>query len=296
MLLRSVSSPILKSSISVSAETSPGSTNHLRLSSLSLPPRSSAAPTRSMSESNTSELFAPPVVPKRKERVAIIQNEEDREAEESASINQSSSSIGLQQGLLAITGLDAQARPQPPSLVLDEGCVGDGGSGGRICSGGASGESGFFSDSNKNMDAYYREMIQANPSDPLLLGNYAKYLKEVRGDLDKAEEYCERAILANQEDGGTLSMYADITWERSKDAERAEAYFDRAVRAAPEDCYIAASYARFLWDADEEEEEEEEEEGKKENMTEVKAAIPASRTPPPFFPGQATTSAIAAAS
>lgn len=30
-----------------------------------------------------------------------------------------------------------------------------------------------------NTDAYYKKMIQANPDNALLLGNYAKFLKEV---------------------------------------------------------------------------------------------------------------------
>nr|GFA18586.1 hypothetical protein [Tanacetum cinerariifolium] len=99
-------------------------------------------------------------------------------------------------------------------------------------------------------------MIDANPGNSLILVNYAKYLKEVRGDLVKAEEFYSRAILANPSDGNALSMYADLIWATQKDSSRAETYFDQAVKASPDDCYVMASYARFLWDADEEDEEE----------------------------------------
>ncbi|KAJ6296346.1 hypothetical protein OIU78_024235 [Salix suchowensis] len=121
-----------------------------------------------------------------------------------------------------------------------------------------------FRQSNKgieNTDVYYRTMIEANPGNPLFLRNYARFLKEVRLDFVKAEEYCGRAILADPNDGDVLSMYADLIWQSHKDASRAESYFDQAVKAAPDDCFVMASYARFLWDAEEEEEEEEEEQG-----------------------------------
>ncbi|KAJ6863565.1 hypothetical protein NC652_040183 [Populus alba x Populus x berolinensis] len=117
-------------------------------------------------------------------------------------------------------------------------------------------------------DVYYQKMIEANPGNPLFLRNYARFLKEVRLDFVKAEEYCGRAILANPNDADVLSMYADLIWQNHKDASRAESYFDRAVKAAPDDCYVMASYARFLWDAEEEEEEEGEQE-QRENMTKL---------------------------
>ncbi|XP_057550844.1 uncharacterized protein LOC130828847 [Amaranthus tricolor] len=105
-------------------------------------------------------------------------------------------------------------------------------------------------------DLYYQKMIEANPGNSLLLGNYAKFLKEVRGDYVKAEEYCGRAILANPGDGNVLSLYADLIWKTQKDSSRAKTYFDQAVKAAPDDCYVLASHAHFLWDADEEKDEE----------------------------------------
>ncbi|KAI4380656.1 hypothetical protein MLD38_006823 [Melastoma candidum] len=125
---------------------------------------------------------------------------------------------------------------------------GNGGGGG----GGGVGGGGMGSDAR---DLYYRRLIEGDPSNPLLLCNYAKFLKEVRGDFEKAKEYCARAILANPSDGNALSMYGDLIWQTHKDAERAEDYFNQAVKASPDDCYVMASYARFLWDSEEEEED-----------------------------------------
>ncbi|CAA6669650.1 unnamed protein product [Spirodela intermedia] len=88
------------------------------------------------------------------------------------------------------------------------------------------------------MGAYYLEMLEADPGNPLLLVNYGRYLHEPG-------------------DGEVLSLYGKLIWETQGDETRAESYFERAVEASPDDCYVMGSYAHFLWDADEAGEEEE---------------------------------------
>jgi len=169
--------------------------------------------------------------------------------------------------VMAVEGENKEVGPVDMVLLAVGGGGGDGRiSGGGGCGGGGRGSDGgdgsFDSDffRHDNTEGYYKKMIEANPGNGLLLGNYAKFLKEVRGDLAKAEEYCGRAILASPNDGNLLSFYGDLIWESKRDADRAETYFDQAVKTDPGDCYVMASYARFLWDAEEEEEEEGEEE------------------------------------
>lgn len=209
-----------------------------------------------------------------------VKNDEDQEGAKpnsttgSASMRMLLSSSGLDGTLLGEEGCDVVDREGGglQTLVVGGG-MGSGGSSGVYGGGGDVGgrggsddgeDEGFgFYESNKNpggesTDAYYRKMIEANPGNALLLGNYAKFLKEVRGDLAKAEEYCGRAILANPNDANVLSLHADLIWQAHKDTHRAETYFDRAVKTAPDDSYVLASYAKFLWDAEEEEEEEDE--------------------------------------
>ncbi|KAL5783116.1 hypothetical protein ACOSP7_008145 [Xanthoceras sorbifolium] len=141
-------------------------------------------------------------------------------------------------------------------LMLDNGCSAGGGGSGGVSGYGGGGGPGDSGRGSENMDVYYQKMIKAYPGDALLLANYAKFLKEVRGDVVKAEEYCGRAILAKPGEGNVLSLYGDLIWNNYNDAPRAQTYFDQALHSAPDDCYVLASYARFLWDAGEEVEEE----------------------------------------
>ncbi|KAF2613467.1 hypothetical protein F2Q70_00007676 [Brassica cretica] len=144
----------------------------------------------------------------------------------------------------------------PASSFETEVGGGGGGGGGKRRSGGRS-DGG--DDGEDSTDVHYRKMIEANPGNGIFLSNYAKFLKEVRGDYLKAEEYCGRAVLVSPYDGNVLAMYAELVWIIHKDSSRAESYFSRAVAAAPDDCYVQASYARFLWDDEDEEEEGREE-------------------------------------
>ncbi|XP_047162299.1 uncharacterized protein LOC124832203 isoform X2 [Vigna umbellata] len=118
--------------------------------------------------------------------------------------------------LFSSSGLDGH---EEGGLGLQTSVMGGGmgSGGGRIC-GGFNG-SGRGSYGRDWTDAYYQNMIEANPNNALLLGNYAKFLKETE-----------------------------------KNADRAEGYFDQAVKSSPDDCYVLASYAKFLWDVEEDEE------------------------------------------
>ena len=52
---------------------------------------------------------------------------------------------------------------------------GGGGGGGFVCND----DNNSSNNGHDKIEAYYQKMIKANSGDPLLLGNYAKFLKEV---------------------------------------------------------------------------------------------------------------------
>ncbi|PIN22032.1 hypothetical protein CDL12_05251 [Handroanthus impetiginosus] len=262
MLLRSSSTPILNSRLPNSSTGSGSSPEYdalpqlTRTRSCSLTMSSDdsfgrSSPNRNVFDSDLKDAvkprksLRPPATPK------PAKIKERGEGQEAGSIFHLSSGLGA--------AASAPERENAPQAV-----VGGGGCG--MCGGGRGPNDGSDSGSkdpgswygHESTDAYYETMIQANPGNPLLLANYAKFLKEVKGDFARAEEYCGRAILANPSDGNVLSLYADLIWQTQRDAARAESYFDQAVKTDPNDCYVLASYARFLWDAEDDEEEDEE--------------------------------------
>nr|GLL37911.1 uncharacterized protein LOC109169566 [Ipomoea trifida] len=144
----------------------------------------------------------------------------------------------------------------PVNASRISGCGGGGGYNGSYD--GPGGDGGGEHEWVQSLDEYYHKIIQDNLDNPLFLGNYAKFLKEVKGDFVKAEEYCERAILANADEGNIFALHADLIWCLHKDAARAESYYVQAVKASPDDCDVLASYAHFLWQTEEEDEDQEE--------------------------------------
>ncbi|KAL5065114.1 hypothetical protein RYX36_026851 [Vicia faba] len=260
MLLRSASTPVMNPWLphSNSKDSSPEPEffhRNPKSRSVTFSPSSSSSPisdsmnklTRALSDTDLS-------VPPFRKPLHRRQFDEDDEESRSLGFGARSRSASFSSALCSLsemeeiqTGVDVDS-----GVLLEEGGGDDGGFDKN--DGGVS-RFGDSNHGNDSTDLYYRAMIEANPGNPLFLSNYAKFLKEVRKDYVKAEEYCGRAILANPNDGNVLSLYADLIWECHKDAHRAETYFDQAVKAAPDDCYVLASYAHFLWDAEEEEEE-----------------------------------------
>ena len=108
----------------------------------------------------------------------------------SSSIQRLFSSSGLDESVLDDEGSPMGKKDSILQTLVVGGGVGS--NGGRICGGGGRGSdggdggdvggSGFFGSNNHgsdSTDAYYQTMIEANPGNALLLGNYAKFLKEV---------------------------------------------------------------------------------------------------------------------
>ena len=270
MLLRSASSQLLNCVRAPSA----ASVEHLAVVTTSLlspavaAPRQGAVLCRAMSEGD----LAAPLVPKKDHEghgraprlsasssssASISLEEDDREGEEDedeetvvvvvAGAGGADVPLPLRR-LLTSTGLDVSAAEGGEALALVEQGVGGSSGGGNGKALGSSGGLGGVGDggggdggsNHAATDTHYRQMIEADPGNSLLLVNYARFLKEVEGDAARAQEYCERAILASPGDAEALSLYAGLVWETSRDAGRADDYYSRAVQAAPDDWSVTS--------------------------------------------------------
>ncbi|XP_047971827.1 uncharacterized protein LOC125214736 [Salvia hispanica] len=97
------------------------------------------------------------------------------------------------------------------------------------------------------IELLYQTELAQEPSNPLLLANYAQFLYLVVRDLDRAEDYFKRATEVEPKDAEALSKYANFLWVARNDLWAAEETYLEAIDAEPSNSYYAANYAHFLW-------------------------------------------------
>ncbi|KAI5080364.1 hypothetical protein GOP47_0005843 [Adiantum capillus-veneris] len=96
-------------------------------------------------------------------------------------------------------------------------------------------------------DLNYQHEICRDPSNPLLLANYAQFLHVVRHDHGRAEELYKRAVRADPVDGELMGKYASFLWIAKEDVDAADEVYKTALAVDPSNAYHAGSYAHFLW-------------------------------------------------
>ncbi|CAA7036663.1 unnamed protein product [Microthlaspi erraticum] len=93
----------------------------------------------------------------------------------------------------------------------------------------------------------YKIGLAQEPSNPLLLANYAQFLYLVSQDYDRAEKCFKKAIESEEVDAEAYSKYAVFQWKARSDLWAAEENFLEAISAEPTNSFYAANYANFLW-------------------------------------------------
>ncbi len=107
----------------------------------------------------------------------------------------------------------------------------------------------FIADERGDFDAaetYYKRAIDVNPKDANHLGNYAIFLAYQRGNLDTAESYYKRAIEADPKNARNLGNYANFLASQRGNLDTAESYYKRAIEADPKNARNLGNYAFFL--------------------------------------------------
>ncbi|MCO5592942.1 hypothetical protein L7F22_046946 [Adiantum nelumboides] len=98
-------------------------------------------------------------------------------------------------------------------------------------------------------DLNYQQELSRDPSNPLLLANYAQFLHVVRHDHTRAEELYKRAVKADPVDGELIGKYASFLWVAKDDVAAADEAYKTALAVDPSNAYHAGSYANFLWNS-----------------------------------------------
>ncbi|KHF98008.1 TPR repeat-containing [Gossypium arboreum] len=93
----------------------------------------------------------------------------------------------------------------------------------------------------------YQTGLSQDPTNSLLLANYAQFLYLVAHDYERAEEYFKKAVTVEAVDAEAYSKYASFLWKARNDLWAAEETFLEAIEADPSNSYYAANYAHFLW-------------------------------------------------
>ncbi|XP_030447580.1 uncharacterized protein LOC115670441 [Syzygium oleosum] len=94
----------------------------------------------------------------------------------------------------------------------------------------------------------YQTSLYQDPTNAVLLVNYAQFLYLVARDYDRAEEYFKKAVAAEEPaDAEACSKYAGFLWMARNDLWAAEEMYLEAISADPSNSFYAANYAHFLW-------------------------------------------------
>jgi tetratricopeptide (TPR) repeat protein len=101
-------------------------------------------------------------------------------------------------------------------------------------------------------DAIYREGIESI-DDPRLLVAYARFLKNIRNENDRAQEIYERAITAHPDSPVALGNYAFFLKSVRKDHGRARELYERAIAADPNDANSLGNLAGLLLESEDDE-------------------------------------------
>ena len=90
------------------------------------------------------------------------------------------------------------------------------------------------------------EPLRPTQSTPDILGNYAIFLINIRGDHNAAETFYKRAIKADPKHADILYNYAFFLTDIRGDHDAAETFYKRAIKADPKDAYALGNYGEFL--------------------------------------------------
>ncbi|KAL3696989.1 hypothetical protein R1sor_011065 [Riccia sorocarpa] len=99
-------------------------------------------------------------------------------------------------------------------------------------------------------DLEYQHAVRDEPTNTMLLVNYAQFLFAIRRDHRGAEHYFSKALQLDKEDGDIWARWAIFLWLGRNNKSAADEAYQTALALDPYNPYHASSYAHFLWHTD----------------------------------------------
>ncbi|KDO31288.1 hypothetical protein SPRG_03904 [Saprolegnia parasitica CBS 223.65] len=93
----------------------------------------------------------------------------------------------------------------------------------------------------------YLEAVDASPTSPDIVGNYAAFLHSIKRDNDAAEVQYERAVALQPTHAVNCAQFASFLALVRHDAERAQAFYKRSLAANPNDSDTWHRYGHLFW-------------------------------------------------
>ena len=105
----------------------------------------------------------------------------------------------------------------------------------------------FLQDSPpSSTNAMFQRAIDTDPTNATILGAYALFLENVRGEMDQAEQMYQRAIDADPNSAFALASYAVFLENVRGNMDQAEQMYQQAIDADPHHATNLGNYATFL--------------------------------------------------
>ena len=95
-------------------------------------------------------------------------------------------------------------------------------------------------------NAMFQRAIDTDPTNTTILGAYALFLENVRGEMDQAEQMYQRAIDADPNGAFALASYAVFLENVRGEMDQAQDMYQRAIDADPTNATNLGAYALFL--------------------------------------------------
>ena len=95
-------------------------------------------------------------------------------------------------------------------------------------------------------NAMFQRAIDTDPTNATILGAYALFLENVRGEMDQAEQMYQRAIDADPNSAFALASYAVFLENVRGNMDQAQDMYQRAITADPTNATNLGAYALFL--------------------------------------------------